>query len=202
MYPTANRYLLRTSIIVTLLQLTQKLLSLEQITLPCTCIEHDCLLSNTWFGFTLTTLGYRNDYFHFTAAGTDVKEELAKVAQIGMGELGLKASSADTKPSVPTIKLLLPQHQGTGAPIAPVRPVKERLCQEQELRPWQRSWGRRLGTRKGGIKPQESLEILEHLPPNQSLPTFCFVLSPTPLTLWGAVSHYLSLKKELTYSSS
>ena len=39
-------------------------------------------------------------------------------------------------------------------------------------------------------------------PQNQSLPTFCFVLSPTPLTLWGAVPHYLSLKKELTYSSS
>ena len=46
------------------------------------------------------------------------------------------------------------------------------------------------------------LEILEHLPPNQSLPTFCFVLLPTPLTLRGAVSHYLSLKKELAYSSS
>ena len=46
------------------------------------------------------------------------------------------------------------------------------------------------------------LEILEHLPQNQSLPTFCFVLSPTPLTLRGAVSHYLSLKKELAYSSS
>ena len=39
-------------------------------------------------------------------------------------------------------------------------------------------------------------------PKNQSLPTFCFVLSPTPLTLWGAVPHHLSLKKELTYSSS
>ena len=38
-------------------------------------------------------------------------------------------------------------------------------------------------------------------PQNQSLPTFCFVLSPTPLTLLGAVPHYLSLKKELTYSS-
>ena len=38
--------------------------------------------------------------------------------------------------------------------------------------------------------------------PKTSLPTFCFVLSPTPLTLWGAVPHYLSLKKELTYSSS
>ena len=46
------------------------------------------------------------------------------------------------------------------------------------------------------------LEILEHLPQNQSLPTFCFVLSPTPLTLRGAVPHYLSLKKELAYSSS
>ena len=104
-YLTANRYLLSASIIVTLLQLTQKLLSLEQITLPCTCIEHDCLLSNTWFGFMLTTLGYRDDYFHFAAAGTEVKEELAKVAQIGMGELGLEASSADTKPSVLTVTL-------------------------------------------------------------------------------------------------
>ena len=46
------------------------------------------------------------------------------------------------------------------------------------------------------------LEILEHLPQNQSLPTFCFVLSPTPLTLRGAVPHYLSLIKELAYSSS
>ena len=26
-------------------------------------------------------------------------------------------------------------------------------CREQELRPWQKSWGRRLGIRKGGIKP-------------------------------------------------
>ena len=32
-------------------------------------------------------------------------------------------------------------------------------------------------------------------PQNQSLPTFCFVLSPTPLTLWGAVPHYLSEKR-------
>ena len=32
---------------------------------------------------------------------------------------------------------------------------------------------------------------------NQSLPTFCFVLSPTPLTLQGAVPHYLSLKRRV-----
>ena len=28
--------------------------------------------------------------------------------------------------------------------------------QHEELRPWQRSWGRRLGIGKGGIEPQES----------------------------------------------
>ena len=39
------------------------------------------------------------------------------------------------------------------------------------------------------------LEILEHLPPKPELPTFCFVLSSTPLTLRGTVPHYLSLKK-------
>ena len=47
-----------------------------------------------------------------------------------------------------------------------------------------------------------SLEILEQSTPKTSLPTFCFVLSPTPLTLRGPVPHYLSLKKELAYSSS
>ena len=75
--------------------------------------------------------------------------------------------------------------------------------QREQLRPWQRAWGRRLGIRKGGIEPQESpWKFSSIYPQNQSLPTFCFVLSPTPLTLLGAVPHYLSLKKELTYSSS
>ena len=44
------------------------------------------------------------------------------------------------------------------------------------------------------------LEILEHLPPKPE--SAYFLLSPTPLTLRGAVPHYLSLKKELAYSSS
>ena len=56
------------------------------------------------------------------------------------------------------------------------------------------------------IEPQESpWKFSSIYPQNQSLLTFCFVLSPTPLTLrgrGGAVTHYLSLKKELTYSSS
>ena len=44
--------------------------------------------------------------------------------------------------------------------------------QREALRPWQRSWGRRLGIRKGGIEPQESPWIfLSIYPQNQSLPT-------------------------------
>ena len=55
----------------------------------------------------------------------------------------------------------------------------------------------------GGIEPQESpWKFSSIYTQNQSLPTFCFVLSPTPLALWGAIPHYLSLKKELAYSSS
>ena len=51
---------------------------------------------------------------------------------------------------------------------------------------------------QGGIEPQESSWKFSSIyPQNQSLPTFCFVLSPIPLTLWGAVPHYLSLKKRV-----
>ena len=90
-----------------------------------------------------------------------------------------------------------PQHHLSGSGIAQLE-FYHAGSQREELRPWQRSWGRRLGIRKGRIEPQES----PIYPPNQSVPTFCFVLSPTPLTLRGSVSHYLSLKKELAYSSS
>ena len=44
--------------------------------------------------------------------------------------------------------------------------------QSEVLRPWQRSWRRRLDIRKGGIEPQESLwNSLSIYPHNQSLPT-------------------------------
>ena len=46
------------------------------------------------------------------------------------------------------------------------------------------------------------LEILEHIPPKPESASFLLVLSPKPLTLQGALPHYLSLKKELAYSSS
>src|SRR5574337_338988 len=46
------------------------------------------------------------------------------------------------------------------------------------------------------------LEILEHIPPKPESAYFLLVLSPKPLTLRGALPHYLSLRKELAYSSS
>ena len=44
--------------------------------------------------------------------------------------------------------------------------------QREELRLWQRSWGRRLGIRKGGIEPQEPpWKFSSIYPQNESLPT-------------------------------
>ena len=69
---------------------------------------------------------------------------------------------------------------------------------------WQRSWGRRLGIRKGGIEPQECPRIFSSIypPKTRVCLLYCFVLSP--LTLLGAVPHHpLTLSvKELTYSSN
>ena len=80
----------------------------------------------------------------------------------------------------------------------PHSPLCIKFCWEQELRPLQRSRGRRLGVCKGGIEPQESpWKFSSIYPQNQSLPTFCFVFSPAPLTLRGAVPHYLSLKNRV-----
>ena len=64
--------------------------------------------------------------------------------------------------------------------------------QREALRQWQRSWGRRLDIRKGGIEPQESpWKFSSIYPHNQSLPTLLLLLSPTPLTLQGTVPHHL-----------
>ena len=69
---------------------------------------------------------------------------------------------------------------------------------------WQRSWGRGLGIRKGGIEPRECPRIFSSIypPKTRVCLLYCFVLSP--LTLLGAVPHHhLTLSvKELTYSSN
>ena len=69
---------------------------------------------------------------------------------------------------------------------------------------WQRSWGRGLGIRKGGIEPLECPRIFSSIypPKTRVCLLYCFVFSP--LTLLGAVPHHhLTLSvKELTYSSN
>jgi len=76
--------------------------------------------------------------------------------------------------------------------------------QREELRPWQRSWGRRLGIHKGRIEPQESPWIFSSIyPQNQSLPTLllCALTSdftggcppPPSRCLWKRVNLQLQL---------
>ena len=57
--------------------------------------------------------------------------------------------------------------------------------QREELCPGQRSGGRRLGLLKDVIKPQETPCSRASNPKTR----VCFMLSPTPLTLWGALPH-------------
>ena len=46
------------------------------------------------------------------------------------------------------------------------------------------------------------LEILEHLPPKPECAYFLLCAFTYPSDFMGAVPHYLSLKRELAYSSS
>ena len=76
------------------------------------------------------------------------------------------------------------------------RMQQEDNCQEQELRPWQRSWGRRLGIRKGEIEPQESpWKFSSIYPQNQSLHTLLLCALTYTSDFTGPVPHHLSLKK-------
>ena len=68
--------------------------------------------------------------------------------------------------------------------------------QRETFHSWQRSWGRRLGIRKGGIEPQECPRIFSSIYPQKTRVCllYCFVLPP--LTLLGAVPHHhLALSK-------
>ena len=71
--------------------------------------------------------------------------------------------------------------------------------QSEALCPWQRSWGRRLDIRKGGIEPQESpWKSSSIYPHNQSLPTLLlYALTYTSDFMGGCLPPPLS-EKELT----
>ena len=80
--------------------------------------------------------------------------------------------------------------------------------QREELHPWQRSWGRRLGIHKGGMEPQESpWKFSSIYPQNQSLPTLLLCAltytsdftggCPPTTSLWKRVNLQLQLIKFL-----
>ena len=75
--------------------------------------------------------------------------------------------------------------------------------QREELRPWQRSWGRRLDIRKGGIEPQESpWKFSSIYPQNQSLPALLLCALTYTSDFTGGCPPPPISEKELTYSSS
>ena len=67
--------------------------------------------------------------------------------------------------------------------------------QHEELRPWQRSWGRRLRHRQRQIEPQETPCSWASTPKTRVCLLYCFMLWPIPLTLRGADPHYLSRRR-------
>jgi len=80
--------------------------------------------------------------------------------------------------------------------------------QREELRPWQRSWGRRLGICKGGIEPQESPWIFSSIyPPKPESAYFTALCShlwlyggcppPPSCSLWKRINLQLQLIKFL-----
>ena len=71
--------------------------------------------------------------------------------------------------------------------------------QSEALRPWQRSWGRRLDIRKGGIEPQESpWKSSSIYPHNHSLPTLLLCAPTYTSDFTGGCSPPPLSEKELT----
>ena len=71
--------------------------------------------------------------------------------------------------------------------------------QREELRPWQRSWGRRLDIRKGGIGLHESpWKFSSIYPQNQSLPTLLLCALTYTSDFMGVCPPPLLSEKELT----
>ena len=107
-----------------------------------------------------------------------------------------------SSPSHPALNLS--QHQGLFKWVRSSHQVaKVARNQREELRPWQRSWGRRLGVRKGGIEPQESPWKFSNIyPQNQSLPTLLLCALTYTCDFTGGCPPPPLSEKELTYSSS
>ena len=73
----------------------------------------------------------------------------------------------------------------------------------EELHLWQRSWGRRLDIRKGGIEPQESPWVFSRIYPPKPESAYFTALCSHLWLYWGLSPTTILLSLiELTYSSS
>ena len=98
-----------------------------------------------------------------------------------------------------------PQHHLSGSGIAQLEfyHCREPAWGTPPITGWRKEEGRRLSKRKGRIEPQESPWKFSSIYPQTRVCLLSALCSH--LHLWlhrGAVPHYLSLKKELAYSSS
>ena len=84
-------------------------------------------------------------------------------------------------------------HSESGKREAGSKKVNAR-SQREEFRPWQRSWGRRLWHMQRRDRASGNPLFPSIYPQNRNLPTL-LTLSPTPLTLWGAVPHRFSRRR-------
>ena len=139
-----------------------------------------------------TTTGAANDFFHTFSNFISAKNILSNFLLI----------------ILPCIVRILQQNiqkLATEMHLAVLRNKKggDAGSQCEELCPWQRSRGRRLGICKGRIKPQESpWKFLSIYPQNQSLPTLLLCALTYTSDFTGDCPPPSLSEKELNHSSS
>ena len=135
-----------------------------------------------------TTTGAANDFFHTFSNFISAKNILSNLLLI----------------ILPCIVRILQQNiQKMHLAVLRNKKGGDAGSQREELCPWQRSRGRRLGICKGRIKPQESpWKFLSIYPQNQSLPTLLLCALTYTSDFTGDCPPPSLSEKELNYSSS
>ena len=157
---------------------------------------HNQIQTLEHFRLDFTTTGEANDFFHIFSNFISGKTILFTVSSyVALGAIILLLIII-----LPCIVRILRQNIQklvTELHLALLRNKKggDARSQHEELRPWQRSWGRRLGMRKGGIEPQETPCSRASTPKTRVCLLYCFMLSPIPMNLQGAVPHHLSQRR-------
>ena len=148
-------------------------------------------LEHSWLDF--TAAGAANDFFHTFSNfiyGKNILFNIPSYAVVGALILLLIII-------LPCIVRILRQSIGKLATELHLAVLRNKNGGDvggrcEALHPWQRSWGRRLDIRKGGIEPQESpWKSSSIYPHNQSLPTLLLCAPTYTSDFTGAVPHHL-----------